>query len=167
MLLEGEAPRLLDEWQTVPQVWNLARRAVDFSGQPGRFILTGSAVSTADSIRRTGASRFIRIRQRTVTWAEKTGELTSPGLGLRDLFSGWDPTPSMRAGSLADVVDNLLIPGFPALRNATAEVRTRALTGYMQDTVATDLGLLATLRSEPVLDHDRQAARAAATRIRG
>ncbi|WP_136313102.1 hypothetical protein [Actinomyces procaprae] len=51
ILLEGETPRLLDEWQTVPQVWNLARRAVDFSNQPGRFILTGSAVPTAGSVK--------------------------------------------------------------------------------------------------------------------
>ncbi|MCL3777431.1 MULTISPECIES: DUF4143 domain-containing protein [unclassified Actinomyces] len=163
MLLEGEAPRLLDEWQTVPQVWNLARRAVDFSNQPGRFILTGSAVPTADSIRHTGASRFVRIRQRTMTWAEKTGELTSPGVRLCDLFAGSDLTSSMHASSLADVVDNLLIPGFPALRNATAAVRTRALTGYLRDTATTDLGRLAMLRSEPVLVEQMLAALARST----
>ncbi|RAX19638.1 ATP-binding protein [Actinomyces sp. Z5] len=163
ILLEGETPRLLDEWQTVPQVWNLARRAVDFSNQPGRFILTGSAVPTADSVRHTGASRFIRIRQRTMTWAEKAGELTTPGIGLQDLFSGSQPTPSMRTTPLADVVNNVLTPGFPALRTADAQVRTRALNGYLQDTATTDLGRLATLRSEPVLVEQMLVALARST----
>ncbi len=139
IMLEGEMPRLLDEWQTVPQVWNLARRAVDFSNQPVRFILTGSAVPTADSVRHTGASRFIRIRQRIMTWAEKADELAIPGIGLQDLFSGSQLTPSMRTSPLADVVNNVLTPGFPALRAADAQVRTRALNGYLQDIATTYL----------------------------
>lgn len=44
LLLEGPRPRLLDEWQVAPELWNLVRRAVDASGQPGEFLLTGSAV---------------------------------------------------------------------------------------------------------------------------
>jgi len=44
LVLAGEAPRLIDEWQVEPVVWNLVRRAVDDSGELGRFILTGSAV---------------------------------------------------------------------------------------------------------------------------
>lgn len=47
-ILQGEAPRLLDEWQVAPELWNLVRRAVDASTEPGRFILTGSVVPADD-----------------------------------------------------------------------------------------------------------------------
>ncbi len=50
-LINGPAPRLLDEWQLYPQLWNIVRREVDFTQGPGRFILTGSAVPD-DDIRR-------------------------------------------------------------------------------------------------------------------
>jgi len=53
-LLEGEAPRLLDEWQVAPELWNLVRRAVDSAVEPGRFILTGSCVPPDDVTRHTG-----------------------------------------------------------------------------------------------------------------
>ena len=71
VVLEGDAPRLLDEWQVAPELWNQVRRAVDGTTEPGRFILTGSAVPTDDISRHTGAGRFLRLRQRTMTWGEK------------------------------------------------------------------------------------------------
>jgi len=69
-VLEGDAPRLLDEWQVTPELWNLVRRAVDATAEPGRFILTGSAIPADDITRHTGAGRFLRLRQRTMTWSE-------------------------------------------------------------------------------------------------
>lgn len=48
LLLEGDRPRLLDEWQAAPQLWNHVRRAVDASDGFGHFILTGSAVPAED-----------------------------------------------------------------------------------------------------------------------
>ncbi len=44
LVLEGETPRLIDEWQVEPAIWNHVRRAVDDRGVPGQFILTGSAM---------------------------------------------------------------------------------------------------------------------------
>ena len=76
-LLEGEAPRLLDEWQVAPQLWNLVRRAVDAAVEPGRFILTGSAVPPDDVTRHTGAGRFLRLRERTMSWWEKLDSPTA------------------------------------------------------------------------------------------
>src|SRR5690625_5657480 len=74
-LLEGKAPRLLDEWQLTPELWNLVRRAVDAAAEPGRFILTGSAVPAVDVTRNTGACRFIRLSQRTMTNWENFGNI--------------------------------------------------------------------------------------------
>ena len=70
----------------MPHLWNLARRDIDFSPEPERFILTGSAVPADDATRHTGATRFIRIRQRTMTWAEKTHALHTEGVALSGLF---------------------------------------------------------------------------------
>lgn len=88
-VLEGAAPRLLDEWQLAPELWNLVRRSVDASAEPGRFILTGSAAPADDLTRHSGAGRFIRIRQFTMTWWEKSGDIPSrrPFVHCRSLES--------------------------------------------------------------------------------
>lgn len=62
VVLEGARPRLLDEWQVAPELWNQVRRAVDASEQPGQFLLTGSAVPAEDVSRHTGAGRFGFLR---------------------------------------------------------------------------------------------------------
>ena len=61
LVLEGARPRLLDEWQVAPELWNQVRRAVDASEQPGQFLLTGSAVPAEDVSRHTGAGRDIAL----------------------------------------------------------------------------------------------------------
>ena len=151
LLLAGASPRLLDEWQIVPQIWNLARREVDFSPEPGRFILTGSAVPTADPIRHTGAARFIRVRQRTMTWAEKSGCLNADGVSLRALFDGAIPQPSMSAAPLEQIVHGILHPGFPGLLSAPSDIAARSMESYIKDIATTDLNRLASLRSEPAV----------------
>lgn len=70
-LLDGATPRLLDEWQQAPVLWNLVRREVDSRRSVGQFILTGSAVPADDITRHTRAARFLRLRMRTMTQAEK------------------------------------------------------------------------------------------------
>ena len=64
LVLAGPVPRLLDEWQIEPTIWNHIRRAVDDRQAPGQFILTGSAVPTDDITRHTGAARLTRLRMR-------------------------------------------------------------------------------------------------------
>jgi predicted AAA+ superfamily ATPase len=70
LILEGEVPRLIDEWQLEPQVWNHVRRAVDDRGSTGQFILTGSAVPSDDVTRHTGAGRFARLMLRPMSLHE-------------------------------------------------------------------------------------------------
>ena len=70
LLLEGPAPRLIDEWQAGPDIWNYVRRAVDDRPGLGHFILTGSAVPPDDLTRHTGAGRMGRLRLRTMSLFE-------------------------------------------------------------------------------------------------
>src|SRR5690606_1646998 len=66
LVLEGATPRLIDEWQIAPAIWNYIRRTIDDRGIPGQFILTGSAVPSDDITRHTGAGRLTRSEERRV-----------------------------------------------------------------------------------------------------
>lgn len=70
LVLEGVVPRLLDEWQLQPKLWDAVRREVDKRALRGQFILTGSTVPAEDARRYSGAGRFARIRMRTMTISE-------------------------------------------------------------------------------------------------
>mgnify|MGYP000846270897 CR=1 FL=1 len=70
LILHGPRPRLIDEWQLQPTLWNHVRRAVDDGGDPGMFILTGSSVPPDDATRHTGAGRFSRLRMRPMSLFE-------------------------------------------------------------------------------------------------
>ncbi len=88
-LLVGKYPRLLDEWQVAPELWDAVRFAVDHGDQDGMFILTGSAVPLSESekqkISHTGTGRVGRVKMRTMSlWEsqESTGEVS-----LSELFT--------------------------------------------------------------------------------
>jgi predicted AAA+ superfamily ATPase len=148
-LLDGAAPRLLDEWQVAPELWNLVRRAVDSAAEPGRYILTGSAVPPDDVTRHTGAGRFLRLRQRTMTWWEKIGAPTG-AVSLSGLFDGDLPKTDLNAGpDLDDVIDSLLRPGFPAMTALTPTQSAARLRGYIDDVAHTDIHRIADIRHEP------------------
>lgn len=86
LLLNGETPRLFDEWQTIPELWDTIRSEVDERRELGQFILTGSAVPLeTDKIQHTGTGRFSWLRMRPMSlWEseESTGEVS-----LAELFN--------------------------------------------------------------------------------
>lgn len=101
-LLEGDMPRLIDEWQIAPALWDAVRHAVDRARAQGLFILTGSTVPPkADATLHTGIGRITRLRMRTMTLWE-SGE-SSGEVSLGDLFAGADPTGA-RAGADFDAL---------------------------------------------------------------
>jgi len=148
-LIEGDAPRLLDEWQVAPQLWNLIRRAVDATAEPGLFILTGSAVPPDDVTRHTGGGRFLRLRERTMSWWEKLDSPTG-AVSLAGLFEGNLPKTDLGAApDLDTVIDNLLRPGFPAMTALAAAQSADRLRGYIDDVARTDIRRIADIRHEP------------------
>lgn len=87
LLLRGETPRLIDEWQTIPALWDTVRSEVDEGNALGRFILTGSAVPVqSNEIEHTGTGRIGRLKMRPMTLWE-SGESTG-AISLTDLFDG-------------------------------------------------------------------------------
>lgn len=89
-LLEGTTPRLIDEWQALPSVWDSIRSEVDKRGEPSQFILTGSSVlPDAEETIHSGTGRFAHIMMRPMSLYE-SGESTG-SVSLKDLFEGKTP----------------------------------------------------------------------------
>ncbi len=91
-LLEGRTPRLIDEWQTLPPIWDCIRSEVDRRGEPSQFILTGSSVlPEADETIHSGTGRFAHLRMRPMSLYES--EDSAGTVSLKDLFEGKDFEP--------------------------------------------------------------------------
>ena len=159
VLLTGDRPRLIDEWQFVPEVWNQVRRAVDESGgQPGSFIMTGSAVPADDVTRHSGAGRILRLRMRPMSLAE-SGHSTGDA-SLARLFAGEHARASESTLTIADLANLVSIGGWPGLQERTVDDALAALRGYLADTARTDLRRVDGVKREP----DRIQARDALAR---
>lgn len=111
LVLDGDRPRLIDEWQLFPRVWDHVRRAADASDAPGQFLLTGSS-SPADSARRhSGAGRIATVRMRPMTLHEFGA--SSNEVSLTGLFAGDEPAASGGAVELGDMLSLLVTGGWP------------------------------------------------------
>ena len=110
-VLDGDTPRLIDEWQLEPTIWNHVRRAIDRRGAPGQFILTGSAVPADDVARHTGAGRFVRLRMRPLTLYE-SGR-SSGQISLRRLLDGEEQRAPRCETSIANVAELVCAGGWP------------------------------------------------------
>lgn len=84
LVLQGDVPRLIDEWQEVPELWDVVRNVVDKRKTPGQFILTGSTVVDKERIQHTGAGRFARLSMGTMSLFE-TGD-SSGAVSLASIF---------------------------------------------------------------------------------
>ena len=82
--LNGEVPRLIDEWQEVPSIWDTVRHEVDKRGEKGLFILTGSATPVQKGILHSGAGRIATIRMRPMSLFESQD--SSGQVSLKSLF---------------------------------------------------------------------------------
>jgi predicted AAA+ superfamily ATPase len=149
LLLPGAVPRLLDEWQIEPRLWNQVRREVDARGDPGQFILTGSAVPADDDARHTGAGRIARLRVRPMSLFE-SGH-SSGEMSLAALFDGTAPRvaqPSL--STLPDIVDRICIGGFPTVTSMTPDVAQRLMRAYLSEIARTDIQRVDGIRRDPV-----------------
>jgi uncharacterized protein len=86
LLLEGETPRLIDEWQDVPELWNAVRHTVDQRKKQGQFILTGSATPRDDVMAHSGIGRISKIQMRPMSLYES--KESSGAVSLKALFDG-------------------------------------------------------------------------------
>lgn len=146
LVLEGETPRLIDEWQVEPAIWNHIRRQVDERRQPGQFILTGSAVPPDDITRHSGAGRLARVRMRPMSLYE-TGHSTGK-ISLRALFDGAVPR-SADTLDLDQVLTRIAVGGWPAHLSRTAEQALEANRAYLEEIRRADIDRVDGTRRDP------------------
>ena len=112
LLLTGDTPRLIDEWQLAPKLWDAIRFEVDHRGEEGQFILTGSAVPVdKNKIVHTGTGRFSWLLMRPMTLYE-SGESTGT-VSLKDLFDGLSTINGINNLSLDDIAYLCCRGGWP------------------------------------------------------
>jgi|SRR5690349_16038643 len=135
-LLEADPPILIDEWQRLPEIWDLVRRAVDSQATPGRYLLTGSA-SPDGTGTHSGAGRIASIRMRPMSLVERAG--TDPSVSLRALLEGARPKLSGETEMrLADYANEIVASGFPAMRELSDRALRTQLDGYLARIVDRD-----------------------------
>ena len=111
-LLTGDTPRLIDEWQQIPRLWDMVRSEVDKRQQMGQFILTGSSVPPNQSeMHHSGTGRFSRLRMRPMSlWESKESK---GSVSLEDLFSGKTFEPCENAVEIEQIAYMLCRGGWP------------------------------------------------------
>lgn len=111
-LLEGATPRLIDEWQALPPIWDSIRSEVDKRGEPSQFILTGSSVlPDADETIHSGTGRFAHIMMRPMSLYE-SGE-SKGSISLKDLFEGKTPDIQQNELEIDDIAYLTCRGGWP------------------------------------------------------
>ena len=148
LLLEGEVPRLLDEWQMAPQLWDTARYVIDQRREPGQFIFTGSAVPADKSkISHTGTGRFAWLTMRTMSLWE-SGE-SNGKISLLDLFAGQMKSCVAPDSSLEEVAYMLCRGGWPGTLGRKKEPALRMAANYVKAICESDISRVDDVQRDP------------------
>ena len=146
--LAGARPRLIDEWQLVPSLWNAARRIIDDDQGLGLFIFTGSAAPTDDVTRHSGAGRFSRLRMRPMSVFE--AGLGVANVSLADLFAGGPVSGNDSGRQFSDIIECVCRGGFPAHRNLSLDQAMQRMLDYVHEIELTDVRRPDGVRRDPV-----------------
>jgi hypothetical protein len=147
LVLDGAPPRLIDEWQEEPALWNDVRHAVDDRRTTGQFILAGSSVPRDDARRHSGAGRLIHVRMRPMTLAE-TGH-SSGRVSLAAVLAGERmaaPDPGLSVGDLAE---RIVTGGWPGNLGLTPAQAMRVNASYLDDLCRVDVSRVDGTRRDP------------------
>lgn len=137
-LLEGATPRLIDEWQTIPPLWDSIRSSVDKRGEPSQFILTGSSVlPEADQTTHSGTGRIGRLRMRPMSLYE-SGE-SNGTVSLRALFDGEAMQPQCNDLDLDGIAYLTCRGGWPAATLLNGDVALDQAIDYLDSVVEYDI----------------------------
>ena len=146
-VLEGETPRLVDEWQIVPDIWDMVRRESDRRGVPGQFILTGSADPPADVRQHSGVGRVARVRMRPMSLFES--RLSTGAVSLRALFEGGECSAAPAGLDLGDVVEAVCRGGWPLCHGMDADEAQDFVVDYLDELASADISSVDGVRRDP------------------
>ena len=137
LVLEGETPRLIDEWQEVPQLWDAVRYKVDQNGNKGQFILTGSATPNHKGILHSGAGRIAKLRMRPMSLFESGN--SSGDISLRDICEGRIEPKMLGEVDLRKLIDFIIRGGWPANQETTLKQAAYLPIQYIQAVLDDDV----------------------------
>jgi uncharacterized protein len=147
-LLDSHGTTLIDEWQYLPESWDLVRRAVDAGVPPGRFLLTGSMTPDKPGTH-SGAGRIVSVRMRPLSLVEREG--FTPSVSLSELLTGSrPPVVGHTDHRLEDYAKEILASGFPGLRGLHGRALRTQLDGYLARIVERDFPELGRSIRNPV-----------------
>ena len=147
LLLKGDTPRLIDEWQIAPVLWDAVRFAVDQRQGRGQFILTGSATPKDDPTRHTGAGRISRMLMRPMTLFES---LESNGsVSLKTLFDGTADGECISSLSIEGLAFALARGGWPAAVGESESIALRQVYNYVETIINLDVSSVDGVEKNP------------------
>ncbi|MDR3184522.1 MAG: DUF4143 domain-containing protein [Prevotellaceae bacterium] len=147
LLLKGENPRLIDEWQMSPVLWDAVRFEVDKRGKPGQFILTGSAIPAYNVTAHTGTGRFARMLMRPMSLYES--KESNGTVSLADLFNGKHDIESVSDLDIEHIAFAICRGGFPASVNKPDKTALRMSVDYVEAIINQDISRIDGVEKNP------------------
>lgn len=152
LLLQGEKPRLIDEWQLAPVLWDAVRVAVDNSAEKGQYILTGSVVKDDSQTKHTGTGRISRLEMSPMTLWES--EESSGNISLSEMFKNPGNTIDGAMGKLS--IEELLFAacrgGWPSALNARGDdAKLFIAADYVNNVAEVDISKVDNVDRDPLL----------------
>ena len=146
-LLLGDTPRLIDEWQEYPKIWNYVRHEVDQRNKTAQFILTGSSNPEESVKMHSGAGRFTVLDMRTMSWQEmgySTGEIS-----LGKLLNGINQQTIDTPTDLDFIVERIIMGGFPGLLNKSLAQAMEINRAYVDLLAEVDMSRVSDVKRNP------------------
>ena len=147
-LLLGKTPRLIDEWQAQPKIWNYVRHAVDDRKLPAQFILTGSANPDEETKLHSGAGRFTLLDMRTMSWLE-LGHSTG-AVSLGKLLEGGKIDIADEPADLEFIIEKIIIGGFPTALGKNISQAGDINRAYVDLLAEADMSRVSNVRRDPL-----------------
>lgn len=148
MLLKGKAPRLIDEWQLAPKLWDAIRFEVDHRDELGQFILTGSAVPASyDDIKHSGTGRFAWVKMRPMSLYE-SGE-SNGDISLKELFTQPKEITGINLMNLESLAFVLCRGGWPQATTLSGETALEQAFDYYDAVVRSDISRVDNVTRNP------------------
>lgn len=135
--VSGPYPKLIDEWQLVPEVWDIVRHEVDHLEGRGLFILTGSSAANFDEAAHSGAGRIVRVALRPMSLFESGA--SSGAVSLRSLFQERSITPIKCPLDVKDYTLWILKGGWPESIRDTEQQAIRRMQAYLDSLCKEDI----------------------------
>jgi predicted AAA+ superfamily ATPase len=147
-ILMGETPRLIDEWQVLPKLWDHVRHEIDERQKTAQFILTGSAHPEENAKMHSGAGRFTILDMRTMSWQELG--LSTGKISLADLFESKQIDIYDEPTSIDLIIGQLIKGGFPRQMNSSVAQAADINRAYVELLADVDMSRVSQTKRDPL-----------------